>query len=116
MTATWVYVRADADLYTVGHYAPDGQWQAESDHGSPEGAAARCHFLNGGGDLELVAACTLALRVLERHCAVLLHLPPEGTAFGPAVGRLRAALNPVIHPALRFRNETGDRAALPPIQ
>ena len=92
MTAAWVYVRSHPDRYTVGHYAPDGEWQAESDHDSPEGAAARCHFLNGGADPDLVAACALALGVLERHCAGLLHLPPEGTAFGPAVGRLRAAL------------------------
>lgn len=46
---TWVYKCTEHQLWTVGFYAPDGSgWNAESDHGSPEEAAARVHFLNGG--------------------------------------------------------------------
>lgn len=35
-------------LYTVGHYDPSGKWISESDHTTPEAAAARVHYLNGG--------------------------------------------------------------------
>jgi hypothetical protein len=45
---TWVYKRTEPGLWTVGFYAPDGTWHTDSDHGSPDEAAARVHFLNGG--------------------------------------------------------------------
>ena len=35
-------------LWTVGFYAPDGKWNPESDHESPELAARRVIELNGG--------------------------------------------------------------------
>lgn len=44
----WVYVQSEANLWTVGHYAPDGKWHGDSDHTSPEKAAERVHYLNGG--------------------------------------------------------------------
>ncbi len=44
----YVYIRSEPDLHTVGYYKPDGQWAAESDHNSPESAAARVSYLNGG--------------------------------------------------------------------
>jgi hypothetical protein len=37
-------------LWTVGYYDPAGKFQPESDHDSAEKAAARCHYLNGGGE------------------------------------------------------------------
>jgi hypothetical protein len=43
-----VYLRSEPGLWTVGHYAPDGSWMPESDHDSPDKAATRCHYLNGG--------------------------------------------------------------------
>lgn len=47
---TWVYKRTEPGLWTVGYpYGPDGEkWEPESDHGSPEEAAQRAHWLNGG--------------------------------------------------------------------
>lgn len=45
----FVYVRSEPNLWTVGHYSPDGKWYPESDHGSPDAAAERVHWLNGGG-------------------------------------------------------------------
>lgn len=45
----YVYIRSEPGLYTVGHYAPDGSWVAESDHEGLEAAAERVHWLNGGG-------------------------------------------------------------------
>lgn len=46
----WVYVNSEPGLYTVGHYDPNGNWIAESDHSSKEEAAKRVHWLNGGRD------------------------------------------------------------------
>ncbi len=36
------------NLYTVGHYDPEGNWEPESDHSKSEDAAARVRYLNGG--------------------------------------------------------------------
>lgn len=43
----YVYIKTEANLWTVGFYTPDGKWEAESDHSSKEEAAARVHYLNG---------------------------------------------------------------------
>ncbi len=51
----YVYLDSEPGLYTVGFYAPDGRWIAESDHDSREGAAARVHELNGGSNGVLLA-------------------------------------------------------------
>jgi hypothetical protein len=45
----YVYLRSESNLWTVGYYEPlTGKWQSESDWNSPEEAAARVHYLNGG--------------------------------------------------------------------
>ncbi len=44
----YVYLRSEPGLYTVGYYAPDGQWMPESDYNSIDEAAKRVHYLNGG--------------------------------------------------------------------
>jgi hypothetical protein len=45
---TWVYIRSEPGLWTVGFYRPDGTFCSESDHGSADEAAERVHYLNGG--------------------------------------------------------------------
>ena len=45
---SYVYIRSEPQLWTVGFYAPDGKWHPESDHGSSEEAAERVVRLNGG--------------------------------------------------------------------
>lgn len=45
---SYVYVRSERSLWTVGFYKPDGSWASESDHDSPGLAAARVIELNGG--------------------------------------------------------------------
>ncbi len=45
---TWVYQQSEPRLWTVGFYEPSGRWHPESDHATPERAAGRCHWLNGG--------------------------------------------------------------------
>ena len=44
----YVYIQTEKHLWTVGFYDPAGKWHSESDHGSPEEAAARVAYLNGG--------------------------------------------------------------------
>ncbi len=48
----YVYIKSEDALWTVGFYSPDGKFQTESDHPTPEEAAARVHYLNGGGAKE----------------------------------------------------------------
>jgi hypothetical protein len=43
----YVYIRTEKQLWTVGHYDPNGKWIPESDHDSKEEAAERVHYLNG---------------------------------------------------------------------
>lgn len=45
---SYVYVRSEPQLFTVGFYTPEGKWEAESDHATRAEAAARVNFLNGG--------------------------------------------------------------------
>lgn len=56
----YVYIRSEPRLFTVGHYDPNGGFNAESDHEDRESAAARCAFLNGGASA--VAAPSLTIR------------------------------------------------------
>lgn len=62
---TWVYLHSEPGLYTVGFFTPAGKWEAESDHGSREEAAARVHYLNGNGAArELVDSLNTAASAL----------------------------------------------------
>ena len=47
-SATWLYLKSEPHLYTVGFYSPQGEWHPESDHTSQNDAAERVHYLNGG--------------------------------------------------------------------
>lgn len=56
---SYVYLESERNLlWTVGFYDPNGDWQPESDHRSPEAAASRTHWLNGGKDHIAAAAVT----------------------------------------------------------
>lgn len=44
---SYVYIQSEPALWTVGTY-DGGEWEPESDHGSPAAAAERVRFLNGG--------------------------------------------------------------------
>jgi hypothetical protein len=61
MDQTYVYIRSEPGLWTVGFYRPDGEWEPESDHGDREEAAGRVRFLNGG---QAAAPATLDLIAL----------------------------------------------------
>lgn len=44
-----VYIRATGEmLWVVGFYDPQGKWIPESDHGTPDEAAKRVAYLDGG--------------------------------------------------------------------
>jgi hypothetical protein len=51
----YVYIQSEVagragatnDLWTVGHYDPEGKWHSDSDHSSREAAATRVSYLNG---------------------------------------------------------------------
>lgn len=45
---TYVYIRSEPGLWTVGFYKPDGKWEPESDHDSRDDASRRVARLNGG--------------------------------------------------------------------
>ena len=45
---SYVYIRSEPQLWTVGFYRPDGRWEPDSDHASQTTAADRVHYLNGG--------------------------------------------------------------------
>ena len=49
---TWVYIKSEPNLWTVGFYDPKGQWHPDSDHGQSELAAERCAWLNGSAKAE----------------------------------------------------------------
>ena len=53
MLPTWLYLKSEANLWTVGFFKPDGTWESDSDHHSPKEAAERVHYLNGGGFVSL---------------------------------------------------------------
>ena len=43
----YVYIRSEPGLWTVGFYAPNGDWHTDSDHDVREKAAERTAWLNG---------------------------------------------------------------------
>ena len=44
---SYVYIKSEPQLWTVGFYSPDGKWHPESDHASTDAAADRVAYLNG---------------------------------------------------------------------
>lgn len=45
---SWVFLRSEPGLWTVGFYDASGEWQPEGDYDDKEAAAKRVNFLNGG--------------------------------------------------------------------
>ena len=48
--STYIYIRTEPQVWTVGFYKPSGEFEPESDHEYKENAALRVNFLNGGVD------------------------------------------------------------------
>ena len=49
LATTWVYIRSEPHLWTVGFYDPNGKWHTDSDWSNRKDAAKRVHYLNGNG-------------------------------------------------------------------
>lgn len=45
---SYVYIRSEPGLFTVGFYRPDGEFETDSDHTEQNAARERVHYLNGG--------------------------------------------------------------------
>lgn len=72
---TYVYLRSEPGLFTVGFYDPAGAWQSESDHDTTAAAAARVAWLNG----QAISPEPLPSHDPQVWCAVCGddHAPPE---------------------------------------
>lgn len=72
------YINSEPGLWTVGTY-DSGRWDAESDHTTPEKAAARVHYLNGGNATFNLLAVALkdCVSVMERELNGLAVIQPE---------------------------------------
>ncbi|MFW6116664.1 MAG: hypothetical protein ACOC6F_02960 [bacterium] len=65
----YLFIQSEQSLWTVGYYDEGGGWHPESDHDSPEEAAKRVHYLNGGAEeinMDLLEACEAAYDWLNR--------------------------------------------------
>jgi hypothetical protein len=52
----YVYLHSEPNLFTVGSYDPKGNWIPDCDFSTREEARQRVHYLNGGGDFEILEA------------------------------------------------------------
>lgn len=50
MNQSYVYIKSEPGLWTVGFYDPSGKFEPESDHENADAAAKRVHYLNGGNE------------------------------------------------------------------
>lgn len=56
---SYIYIKTESRLWTVGFYGPNGEFTPESDHSSTEEGAARVHYLNGGNDRVGTGQCVV---------------------------------------------------------
>ena len=81
---SYVYLESMPQLWTVGFYDPSGKWQPESDHESAENAAARVHWLNGGGPDAGPRATITAENIRIENARLLARLAqPQSPDAGP---------------------------------
>jgi len=72
----WVYILSEPQLWTVGYYDINGAWEPDSDHETPDAAAARVAYLNGFTSMPC-PTCASNAPVLE----AAKELADTGTAF-----------------------------------
>lgn len=74
----YVYIQSEPRLFTVGFYAPNGDWHTDSDHDIREDAALRVHYLNGG--CEMVEELEKRIDYLENVVANQPRIAPPSSA------------------------------------
>lgn len=89
---SYVYIKTEPKLWTVGFYKPDGHLEPESDHASPEAAAARAAWFNGGKSADAVNALSGLVAYIEELYHDDLQCDHEVNLCGCSLkGELRAA-------------------------
>lgn len=89
---SYVYMRTEPSLFTVGHYDPSGTWHPDNDYGSRDAAAARVHWLNGGNTTSPAGEDEEYEDEFAHHdedclaaiIQAILNIGPPGTAAGTA--------------------------------
>lgn len=86
----YVYIKSKhEELWTVGFYAPDGEWHPASDHTRETDAQWQVHFLNGGSAPDLLTVCEKIMVWLDR-LAVQHEKAAENKTF-PTLAEANAA-------------------------
>lgn len=76
---SYIYIRSEPNLWTVGFYNPSGEFQSESDHSNTNAAAARVSYLNGNpvapevevDPLNIMSdRAQVAEKMLEHYCVL----------------------------------------------
>jgi len=112
----WVYIRSEPSLWTVGFYEPNGKWNPESDHSTPEKAAARVRHLSGAREHEVELKLVLdAAKACADDLAAELRKRESGdydtvNQFRDAVKKYEARFGA----AGEKENEIGDQEDLSP--
>jgi len=63
----YVYIRSEPQLYTVGFYKPNGEWEPDSDHATVEAARSQVILLNGGTNCGHVEKTLTRFADIEAH-------------------------------------------------
>ena len=50
----YVYIKSDTNLWTVGFYKPDGDWEPQKDFPTEREAMEVVHYLNGGNPEDMI--------------------------------------------------------------
>lgn len=123
---TWIYIRSEPQLYTVGFYSPKGLWYSDSDWTTQKEARDRVIELNGGikATVELAAdRKDLTLREMQSQLPWTTHYhrdfrasPMSHKDFGHALlhvtkacGKLASVVNDAEHGGSEFTAEEVDR-------
>ena len=104
MNQTYVYLKSEPGVWTVGFYLPDGTWEPESDYNDPGQAADRVRYLNGGTVKTPTTKHLANYEDAHSMAEMILYLwefehrnnpPPQDMCPGEVRGSLRVGWNPV---------------------
>ena len=90
---SYVYIKSEPNLRTVGFYKPDGPWEPESDHDNPDSAATRVAWLNGSEKEKenYDQAIKRAQDLAKKNVELFASLEKYGVHLGGCYANLRTA-------------------------